>query len=164
MPTKSERNGKNELVDRLGLTPRRIEQLVNDGVIIANSQGQFDLDENLNRYRVFKQKDLGWLSRQMTRNADDLRTGFQKLYDANSVAQRRALGPQVGPLIGETDDLMRLGAAISVEGKRPLLNHFTNMTIGALLSEYFALLGYEIADDEAPPRRPKTHKIKAGTK
>lgn len=149
MTTKLERNGKLELIERLGLTQRRIDQLIEAGVLIEGHDGNFDVDWNSRRYRAYRDTDRDYVAAELNAAGDALNDGLRKLRAEPGVAKRRKIAERdrIGAQIGKMDAAYRLGNAMAPDGHRKVLNVVTNLAVGEAISEYFSLLGMSISDD-----------------
>lgn len=160
MATKLERNGKLELIAELGLSHRRVDQLIDIGVLIAGFDEVFHLDLNVRRYRAYRDKDREYVVGELEDAARKFDDGMRRLKAEPDMAKRRKLAERddTGAQIGRLDAAFRLGNAISEEASRPLLNRYTGREVANAMSAYFGILGMVIDDDlslkdEAPKNR-----------
>jgi hypothetical protein len=137
MPTE-DTGTKIDLAERLRLTRRRVDQLIDAGVFYARADGAFDLTANAERYRAYRRKDVDWISEELERLAGQISGALKQMRATSSVPKRRKLAKEVGPLIPALDAAMRTGNLLSPSGQRELLDEFTNMLIAGLIGEFLA--------------------------
>jgi hypothetical protein len=139
-------NGKRDLIEALRLTHRRIDQLIDLGVLVAGGDEKFDVERNIERYRAYKDRDFDYVERELKQATYALEDGLRLLRSEKNVQKRRELQERhkIGANIGRLDGAFRLGNALASEGQRPLLSQHTSRTVGDAINELFSLLGMEI--------------------
>jgi hypothetical protein len=160
MATKLERNGKLDLITELSLTQRRVDQLIEVGVLVAGHDEKFDVEWNVRRYRAYRADDREYVISELTEAAEKFEDGMRRLKAEPDMTKRRKLADRdnIGAQIGRLDAAYRLGNAMSEEGRRPLLSRYTGQEVGKAISAYFGTLGMVINDDTSlsdanPPNR-----------
>jgi hypothetical protein len=137
MPT-DDTGTKMDLAERLRLTRRRVDQLIDAGMFYARVDGAFDITANAERYRAYRRKDVDWIADELERIAGQISGGLKQMTATSSLPKRRKLAREIGPLIPQLDAAMRVGNAISPSGQRDLLDEHTNMITGQLIGELLA--------------------------
>lgn len=152
--TKLQENGKRELIDRLALTERRVNQLVDSGVIVESGDGTFDVERNLRRYRAYRDGDFEYVAGELASASDRFSDGIRRLQAEPDMEKRRTLEERdpIGPQIGRLDAAFRLGNAMSREHSRPLLDEYTGRKIGDCFNLYLQTLGMTFVGDEEMPK------------
>lgn len=153
--TKLDENGKRELVDRLALSERRVNQLIETGVIVESGDGTFDVETNRRRYQAFKDEDREYVISELSAASERFVAGIRRLEAEPDMTKRRAIEKRdpVGPEIGKMDGAYRLGNAISEQGHRPLLAMFTGRNVGDMFNLYCQTLGLTFIGDDVKPNR-----------
>jgi hypothetical protein len=64
MPT-DDTGTKMDLAERLWLTRRRVDQLLDSGMFYARADGSFDIAANAERYRAYRRKDVDWIGEEL---------------------------------------------------------------------------------------------------
>ncbi len=108
MPT-DDTGTKQDLADRLRLTRRRVDQLIDAGVFYARADGAFDIGANAERYRAYRRKDVAWIAEELERLAAEITSGLKQMTATSSLPKRRKLAREIGPLIPALDAAMRVG-------------------------------------------------------
>jgi hypothetical protein len=140
--------GTSELANRIGLTSRRVRQLEDAGVFVRGAEGQFDVDCKAERYRRYSDGNIDLVTDEIERLGQAVNAGLDRLHAEGDLGKRRKLGRDIGPLLGQLDAAMRLGAALAPPHARPLLTNCINMYSGRVISEYLDLTGRGLADDD----------------
>ena len=144
-------NGKQAMIDEIGLTQRRVDQLIEHGVLVAGGDNVFDFELNLRRYRAYKARDFDYVARELGEASAALEVGLKVLRAETNLKKRRQIEKReaFGANVGRLDRAFLLGNAMAPEGHRPLLSIVTNQAVGAMIGEYCELLGVEINDDKS---------------
>lgn len=148
--TKLERTGKLALVDRIGLTRRRVDQLIDLGVLIAGCDEGFDLVLNERRYRAFRDIDREYVAAELNAATDSLQDGLRRLRATPDIEKRRKIAKRdkIGAQIGRIDAAFRLGNSMTSEESRPLIAMATDRAVGDAISEFFDLLHFTYVGDD----------------
>lgn len=156
MAKRLEDNGKQDLIDELGITPRRLNQLIQMGVIDAGGDEVFDLAINTRRYHAYKDGDREYVFAELTAAAHAFDDGMRRLQAEPDMKKRRALAERdgIGAHIGRLDAAYRLGNSMQEEHRQPLLARYCNQEVGKAASAFFAAIGVVVSDD-APNRRER---------
>jgi hypothetical protein len=139
MPT-DDTGTKMDLAERLRLTRRRVDQLIDAGMFYARVDGAFDITANAERYRAYRRKDVDWIAEELERLAGQISAGLKQMRATSSRPKRRKVAREIGPLIPALDAAMRVGNAISPLGHRDLLNQYTTTLTNGLIDEVLAEL------------------------
>jgi hypothetical protein len=137
MPT-DDSGTKQDLAERLRLTRRRVDQLIDAGVLYARADKSFDIAANAERYRAFQRKDVEWIAEELERLAASINAALKQMRATSSALKRRKIAREVGPLIPQLDAALRVGNAIAPTGQRDLLNDYANMLTSGLIGELLA--------------------------
>jgi hypothetical protein len=129
---------KQDLAERLRLTRRRVDQLIDAGVFYARADQSFDIAANCERYRAYRRKDIDWIAEELERLAAQITACLKQMRATSSPPKRRKLAREIGPLIPQLDAAMRVGNAISPSGQRDLLDDYTGTLTSRLLGELLA--------------------------
>jgi hypothetical protein len=114
-------------------------------VIIRHPDGDYDIDQNRRRYRLFIDRDLEGAAdgvEEAAKRADDALAQIRAEPDLEA---RRLLAQHLGSAIGELDGAMRLANALAPECARAMLDTHTRMVIGRAASEFLDLCNWRIA-------------------
>lgn len=123
-----------EISRLLGITSRRVRQLIDLGVVIPDDAGQIDPADASRRYGVFVRRDpdeIGRMVSRLERIASEACEAADKLNARSSLAAAQ----RVAAFAREFDDLGRLVEACRPEAERDLLAHARKSFVGALLGE-----------------------------
>lgn len=123
-----------EIARVLGVTTRRVRQLIDLGVVIPDDAGHMEPAEAARRYGIFTRRDpdeLRRLTSRLERVADDACDAAEKLGKRSSLAAAQ----RVAVLAKEFDDLARLAEACRPESERGLLAHARKTIVGSLLGD-----------------------------
>jgi hypothetical protein len=136
-----------DLAKELAISDRRVRQLEEQGVIIRRPDGDYDIDRNRRRYRVFIGRDLEGAANSVEKAAKGADDALDELRGEPDLEQRRLLAQGLGSAIGELDGAMRLANALAPESARAMLDTFTRMVVGRAASEFLELCAWRIADE-----------------
>lgn len=128
------KSNSSEIARALGVTARRVRQLIDLGVILPDDAGHIDPAEAARRYGVFSRRNPDELSRltsRLERVADEACDAADKLDKRASLAAAQ----RVADLAKEFDDLGRLIEACRPESERGLLAHARKSIVGSLLGD-----------------------------
>lgn len=123
-----------DIARALGVTARRVRQLLDMGVLLADDAGQIDPADASRRYGVFSRRnpdELARLTSRLERVADEACDAADKLGKRASLAAAQ----RVAGLAKEFDDLGRLIEACRPESERGLLAHARKTIVGSLLGD-----------------------------
>jgi len=123
-----------DIARALGITSRRVRQLIDLGVVLPDDAGQIDHAEASRRYTIYVRRDPDEISRmvnRLERVADEACDAAEKLGKRASLAAAQ----RVAGLAKEFDDLGRLIEAVRPESERGLLAHARKTIVGSLLGD-----------------------------
>jgi hypothetical protein len=136
---------QSELADALRISDRRVRQLEDRGVVVRHSDGNYDVDRNRRRYRLFIDRNIDEVTAGVEKAAKGADDALDELRAEPNLEQRRLLSKRLGPAIGELDCAMRLANALAGESARPMLESYTRMVVGRAASEFLELCNLQIA-------------------
>ena len=138
---------QSKLANELGVTDRRVRQLEDQGVIVRDCDGGYDVGLNRRRYRLFIDHDVDRVAtavEEAARRSDD---ALDQIRIEPSLKKRRALAQKLGSTIGELEREMRLANALAPEHHRKLSDSLTRMIVGRAVGELLDLCGWQIAHE-----------------
>jgi hypothetical protein len=115
------------------------------GVIVRHPTGNYDVDRNRQRYRLYIRRDIDEVTAAVedaARRADD---ALDQIRAEPVLEERRQLAKRLGRTIGELDGAMRLANALASESSRPLLDSYTNLFVGRAATEFLGLCNWRIS-------------------
>jgi hypothetical protein len=139
------------LADALRLTPRRIQQLEDRGVVVRHPEGDYDLDLNRRHYRWFHDRDTPRVNAEIEQSVECVDQMLARIRGEPDIAERRRLAEEYGPAIGRFGYAMRLSISMAPEHARRLLEAHTNMVVGRAISELFDLCEWRIDEPSLTP-------------
>jgi hypothetical protein len=142
------------LANALNLTDRRIRQLVDLGVVVREPDGNYDLDLNRRRYRLYIDRDVDRIADDIENASIEVDEALKLLHDEPDLSKRRALGREVGFVVGQLDRAMRLANALAPEHDKPLLETYTRMVVGRAAGAWMDLCRIILADDKEELAEP----------
>jgi hypothetical protein len=145
MRPKVERTNQSKLAEALAITDRRVRQLEDQGVLVRDSLGTYDVAVNRYRYRLFKTRDNDRPSADAEQAAWRAQDALDQIHAAPSLKARRRLARKLGPTIGELGEAMRLANALLEEQhERAFLNLFTQLLVDRAFAELRDLCGWKL--------------------
>lgn len=123
-----------DIAVRLGVTPRRVRQLLDLGVLIADNDGRIDPDTAARRYGVFTRRDpeeVGRLVARLDQVASEALAAASRLSAKSSLAAAR----RVAELAREFDETGALIEAVRPESERGLLANTRAVIVGRLYGQ-----------------------------
>lgn len=123
-----------EIAQLLGVTPRRVRQLLDLGVLIADDDGRIDPDAAARRYGVFTRRDpeeVGRLVARLDWIAREALTAASRLSANSSLAAAR----RVAELARDFDETGALIEAVRPESERGLLANTRAVIVGRLYGQ-----------------------------
>jgi hypothetical protein len=147
MKHKVERTNQAGLADALAITDRRVRQLEDQGVLVRDFGGRYDVGFNRHRYRLFKTRDYHQAAIDIEQAARRAQDALDQIRAASGLNERRTLAPELGPAIGELYRAMKLCNALADEHERLLFATFTRMVVGRAVGELLSLCNWELADE-----------------
>jgi hypothetical protein len=136
-----------DLATELGISDRRIRQLEEKGVVVRNTRGNYDVDRNRRRYRLFIDRDMERVANEVEEAAERAADVLDQMRAEPDLSTRRLLVQRLGSTVGELDSAMKLANALAPDSSRALLDSYTNMVVGRLTSELFDLCNWQIAGE-----------------
>jgi hypothetical protein len=134
-----------DLAKQLAISDRRVRQLEEHGVIVRHPKGNYDLDRNRRRYRLYVDRDIDQVAigvEEATKRADE---ALDQIRSEPSLEERRRLAKRLGSVIGELDGAMRLANALAPESERALLDSYTRLFVGRAATEFLDLCDWRVA-------------------
>jgi hypothetical protein len=119
-----------DLARRLDVTDRNIRLLEDRGVIVRLPSREYDLSENLERYRLFRDRDLNAVADRIEDTAQEVDDLVIALEAEPDIEVRRTIMHERGGAVGRFMGWMKLANAMRPEAERDLLEVVTN-TISA---------------------------------
>lgn len=135
-----------DLARRLNVTDRNIRLLEDRGVIVRLPSGEYDLSKNLERYRLFRDRDLYTVADRIEDAAkcvDDLLAAMEAELDVDA---RRTILRARGAVVGQFVDWMALANAMRPEAERGLLEIVTDTISGQTVGMVLHLCQWQLAD------------------
>lgn len=144
----------NNLADELGVTPRRVRQLADLGVLRRLPDGGFDGDESLAAYRTFLaglgSHEYRTLLDETLELADEVQRGLAKLRKVPQPKRLAAAENGVGPLVGKLIHRLGLLAATAPDGPLRNFEHqHVEMLAGRLVGALLNVLEVELERQQA---------------
>lgn len=122
----------NEIATALGLTTRRVGQLVEAGVILPGDDGRADPEVSRSRYQTFARRDVHELA-ELTAEAE--RAGLAAAKAAERLNERATLADakRAAKLAADFDAAGKLLEACQPEHRRPILRHARESVVGEIV-------------------------------
>jgi hypothetical protein len=149
MRPKVERANQSKLAEALAITDRRVRQLEDQGVLVRDSLGTYDVAVNCYRYRLFKTRDNDRVSADAEQAAWRAQDALDQIHAAPNLKTRRRLARKLGPAIGELGDAMALANAFFEAHERDFLNMFARLLVERAFAELCSLCRWSLPDKPA---------------
>ena len=140
-----ELTSQSKLANELGLTDRRVRQLEDQGVIVRNCDGRYDVGLNHSRYRLFIDRDIDRVATAVEEAAKRSDDALDQIRTEPSLKKRRVLAQKLGSAIGQLELEMKLANALAPEHHRQLSDSLTCMIVGRAVDELLELCNWQIA-------------------
>ena len=116
-------------------------------MLVPRHDGTFDAEECARRYQLYAGGDVEPVLDEIERLITLANAGFERMHAARGLDERRRIGRESGPAIGQIDALLRLAIAMAPPHARPVLTTSANLASGQAVGEYLAATGRVLADD-----------------
>jgi DNA-binding Lrp family transcriptional regulator len=148
-----------QLARHLGISDRRVRQLEAEGIIerLDVEPAKYDLAGNTSRYRMYANRDLNAICREIEDAAERVDDLLERLRAEGDVNKRRRIAEVDGSAIGRLDAAMALSNALAPEHARDMARTFTKLLIGRTISEFFELCRWrlDIPAEDFQAERPQ---------
>lgn len=128
------KSNTSEIARALGVTSRRVRQLIDLGIVIPDETGMIDPAEASRRYGTFVRRDPDEIARLVSR-LERIANEACEFADKLSARSSLAAAQRVAAAAREFDDTARLVEACRPESERDLLAHARKSFVGALLGD-----------------------------
>lgn len=109
---------QSQLADRLGISTRRVRQLEDLGVVVAEGRGRYDAENNARRYSAFATKDQAAVLIEIEDAAGRVEHGLAQLAKRFAIVAGKAIGADINAL----DAAWKLSISMRADDERSMLD------------------------------------------
>jgi hypothetical protein len=138
---------QHNLALRLNLTDRNDRLLEERGVILRLPSGEYNLPDNLERYRLFRDRDLQTVADRIEDAAKTVSDILASMEAEPNVKSRRKIMRERGVIIGRFTGWLDLSVAMQPEPLRALLKRLADSISATALNTALDLCFWQLATD-----------------